>query len=193
MDRRCPDYYRAAEQTWKRRKYGTWLYFPEGQESPPRTREPTSTAQVPLDPPRGPPISATSPSRPTASTSKNSLKRRRKKPGGQLNGPDWDWGERAESEAPTQDSIVTASDARPTPPRRDLPLPGQGMAAAPLLPAPPGIPHAGGPKVAEGHANLQEVAVSRATAGQECQSCLFLLQTQRKCCAIRSHCGCSTA
>ena len=98
----------------------------------------------------GPPILATSPSRPTASTSRNSRKRRRRKPGGQLNGPDWDWGGGAESEAPTQDSIVTVSDARPTPPRRDLPLPGQGMAAAPLLPAPPGIPHAGGPKVPKG-------------------------------------------
>ena len=40
------DYYRVSEQTWRRTGFGTWMFFPEGQEPPPPWLRATVTAET---------------------------------------------------------------------------------------------------------------------------------------------------
>ena len=119
------DYYRVSGQTWRRTGFGTWMFFPEGQEPPP----PWLRAAVPAEAddvqqPFGTPADS-SETRPAESAAARRRRRRRRQGPSDPDGGDWP--EQAESETLTNDSLVTVS-SRPHRPRPDPRLPGPGLA-----------------------------------------------------------------
>ena len=132
------DYYRVSEQTWRRTGFGTWMFFPEGQEPPPPWLRATVTAET-ADSDQQPSGTPAAPSEARPAESAAARRRRRRRRQGPLDPEGGDWPEQAESETLTNDSVVTVS-SRPPRPRPDSQLPGPGLVDLRRPAAPDGLP-----------------------------------------------------